>query len=589
MSNPLGRIDFFALETGEYLERLATLVATPSEPIADEFVRLCRALRGAALLAGPPAFTRTAAAYEAIAKAFRDGRLGWSPPLREQLGGAVEDMKRLVRRARDWNDTDAKVALQLAGTLEIIANPDGSHPMVDRSRQPDGLQPGVRAFVAREAAMVAGALGSLAHETVAPATEALQSVLRKMQSLRGLAALSDLPPLPELLDGIELAIGDLLRGIPRPPDSADLFATLARALTRAARDVAEHGKPLADAPEMMEAAAGLMRGFGRQDDVVLIDLLFAGGDTGAVLRRGTPPKREQTGGGASLERVTLAARLAQAGAQLERVPSDAGRLLLLYALLAALRGIVSPEGTGRDHVLSAISDAIHHGSAERSTARFTSLLRETADAMEHGAGETGDGTPRRTLDEIAADFRALMPTVRSPHSEPPGDDEPIISIDDLLAAPGPVVPPAAPEPIAAFAPAPPSPAVIDEIEIETRATETAVEPHTWFEQSFLTFTHLVRTRGLGPASLDELLGEPTVLPRGPIPGRTAAPTVATALADEGDIVPIEALLYRGRSALERANAVRLELEAAMRRRRADEDLKVLVRELLDLVPLALES
>jgi len=43
------------------------------------------------------------------------------------------------------------------------------------------------------------------------AHEPLQHVMRALQPLRGLAALSDLPPLPDLLEGIERSIGELSR------------------------------------------------------------------------------------------------------------------------------------------------------------------------------------------------------------------------------------------------------------------------------------------------------------------------------------------------------------------------------------------
>src|SRR5205807_934343 len=73
---PLGMSDFFALEAGEYLERLDGLLAKGSSPSADEIVRLARALRGSALMASQPAIARTAAGLEAAARAGRDGARG---------------------------------------------------------------------------------------------------------------------------------------------------------------------------------------------------------------------------------------------------------------------------------------------------------------------------------------------------------------------------------------------------------------------------------------------------------------------------------------------------------------------------------
>jgi len=59
---PLGMSDFFALEAGEYLERLDGLLAKGDNPSADEIVRLARALRGSALMANRHAIARTAGA-----------------------------------------------------------------------------------------------------------------------------------------------------------------------------------------------------------------------------------------------------------------------------------------------------------------------------------------------------------------------------------------------------------------------------------------------------------------------------------------------------------------------------------------------
>ena len=70
-----------------------------------------------------------------------------------------------------------------------------------------------------------------------------------MQSLRGLAELGELAPLPEILDGIELAVGDLTRLFAPPPGVDEVMAAAAHALTRISRDIAEHGRPDAEAEE----------------------------------------------------------------------------------------------------------------------------------------------------------------------------------------------------------------------------------------------------------------------------------------------------------------------------------------------------
>src|SRR5436309_2849219 len=91
------------------------------------------------------------------------------------------------------------------------------------------------------------------------APDPLQNILKTLQPLRGLAALNDLPPLPDLLEGIERAIGELDRArtaATSPPGGPDLFQAAATAIARAAREVAERGRPDPESAEF-QAFAGL--------------------------------------------------------------------------------------------------------------------------------------------------------------------------------------------------------------------------------------------------------------------------------------------------------------------------------------------
>src|SRR2546423_14600981 len=96
-SKPLGMSDFFALEAGEYLERLDALLTTGEGPNADELVRLARALRGSALMANQHAIARTAAALEALARAVREERRGLGREDQQPAvprGGGPQDLLR---------------------------------------------------------------------------------------------------------------------------------------------------------------------------------------------------------------------------------------------------------------------------------------------------------------------------------------------------------------------------------------------------------------------------------------------------------------------------------------------------------------
>src|SRR5881227_346088 len=120
-SKPLGMSDFFALEAGEYLERLDALLTTGEGPNADELVRLARALRGSALMANQHAIARTAAALEALARAVREERRAWDPQTQQLALRGVDDLKIFVRRAPAWSDADTAKAESLSQELEQLA------------------------------------------------------------------------------------------------------------------------------------------------------------------------------------------------------------------------------------------------------------------------------------------------------------------------------------------------------------------------------------------------------------------------------------------------------------------------------------
>src|SRR5712664_3910913 len=214
---PLGMSDFFALEAGEYLDRLDALLQPPAPPAAEELVRLARALRGSALMASQQAIARAAMGLEALARGVREGRRPWDAATKQIAIRAVDDLKIFVRKAASWTDADTAKAEALAAQLEQMA---GRPSAQVRAAEALGLDAGARAFVAREGAAIASALDRAAQALRANplAHDPLQRILKALQPLRGLAALNDLPPLPDLLEGIEQTIGEVGRtGTTAPP------------------------------------------------------------------------------------------------------------------------------------------------------------------------------------------------------------------------------------------------------------------------------------------------------------------------------------------------------------------------------------
>src|SRR5437660_129455 len=287
---PLGMSDFFALEAGEYLERLDTLLAVGDSPGADELVRLARALRGSALMANQHAIARTAAALEALARAVREERRAWDVQTKQLAVRGVDDLKIFVRRAPTWSDADTAKAEALSQELEQLA---GRPSAQVRAAEALGRDAGARAFVAREGAAIASALDRAAQALRANplAHDPLQQVLRALQPLRGLAALNDLPPLPDLLEGIERAIGDLNSAPSGDSGASELFQAAAGAIAKAAREVAERGRPDPEAAEFKLFATRLLQVTEPEQDVVPIANLYFADPGPHVVRRGTPPAR----------------------------------------------------------------------------------------------------------------------------------------------------------------------------------------------------------------------------------------------------------------------------------------------------------
>jgi hypothetical protein len=528
MTNSIGPAGFFALEAGECLDRLESLFGAPAGPPADEFLRTARILRGSALMANQPLLGRAAAGFEALARAVRDGARAWDPATREQASQAIEEYRVLVRRVPEWQENDAARAARLASLLDSLAGqgPAEAESIRRTEATPAELQTGVRAFVAREGALIASALDRAARaiRTAPDDREALYMVLRRMQSLQGLAELPELPPLPDILDGIELAIGDLSRLHAPPPGVDDVLEAAARALSRVARDIADRGTPEPDADEPRRFTALLLEAFAVERDVVPIERLYAAGDTDAMQRPPSVPQFAPVTPPGSLELVSLGEHLVQTAGRLEQAPSVTELDLRLYRLVGTLRAAAAPDGDPVGRALSRLARAAREGvaagTARRSREAFVSALRSTGEFL-RGAATVDRDRLAVEIERAARDIDAL-------------GAEPIVAIEDLgfKGAGG-----------AAPAPAP---------------------PRGRIENAFAAYGQLKRERGAGEPSLDALVQR-----------------------SEPPVVAIESLCYRGRGALVRAGELRREILARLGPGRGLVEVRSLLDELLDLVPLAL--
>jgi HPt (histidine-containing phosphotransfer) domain-containing protein len=377
-SSPLAMADFFALEAGEYLERLDALLAPEGAPAADEFVRLARALRGSALMASQTPIARAAAGLESLARSLREGRRGWDPGTRQVAIRAVDDLKILVRRVAAWTDADTAKAEGLGHELEQLS---GRPSALLRAAEAVGLDAGARAFVAREGAAIASALDrtAAAMRVGASARDPLQNVLRTLQPLRGLAALNDLPPLPDVLEGIERAITEVVRGAPQaaPAATPDFFQGAAAAIAQAAREVAERGRPDPDGPAFRAFAGHLAHFFDREPVIVSISDLYFDDAGPHIVQRGAGAAQA-----APLSRVEIVSHgehLRLAADAIERAPSATQRELRVHTLAGTFRALsVAGEGPlpkSLSRFVDAAREAVAGPCGARACALRTALRR----------------------------------------------------------------------------------------------------------------------------------------------------------------------------------------------------------------------
>jgi hypothetical protein len=552
MTNPLGTADFFALEAGECLDRLEQLVTGTTPPAAEEFLRMARVLRGSALMAGQAPIAKAAASLEALARTYRSHSPNWDSATREQAAQAIEEFRLLVRHVREWNEGDTERAGRLGRSLDSLAGQQGpgDTPASPPPAAPAELNAGVRAFVAREGALIASALDRAARMLRAsPAErEPLYNVIRKMQSLRGLAELGELAPLPDILDGIELAVGDLTRLFAPPPGVDEVMDAAAQALTRISRDVAERGRPEADAEEARRFTELLVRAFAVERDVVPIETLYYADDPAPFSHPVAQPHFAVPEPLGPLELVSHGEHLGQSADLIRMADSAIQRDLRLYRLLGTLRSAAAPSA---DPVAGALGifarsaqEALAAGVATRSVDDLVDRLREAGELL-RGVVETDD---RMLISRRLLDVAHRLDGLRSE-----AESDSVVPIESLTYdAEDDVVP------IESLAPAPKTAA-------PTPPASVQGDGPNGLELTFRTFGRLIKEQAATSPTFSALLG---------------------GTAEEAP-VPIGTLCYRGHAALQRANAVRDQIAVELGRDASLQSIQPLLQELLDLVPLAL--
>jgi hypothetical protein len=370
--------------------------------------------------------------------------------------------------------------------------------------------------------------------------EPLYNVIRRMQSLRGLAQLSDLSPLPEVLDGIELAVGDLTRLYAPPPGADEVMVAAAQALTRISRDVADGGRPDPESEEARRFTELLLRAFAVERDVIPIESLFLDGDPQPMTHPVSQPQFTPPEPLGPLELVSQGEHLCQSADLIAAARSSTERDLRLYRLLGALRTASSPSS---DPVAAALGifarsaqEALGAGVASHGISGLVQRMREAGQLL-RAVVESDD---RMLISRRLLDVAHRLDGLRA-QAESADQPVPIESLTYDVDA--------------------------DVVPIERLAPDSAEAGG--LEISYRTLERLAKERATTTGSLAALLG------------------VSPALAAEAPPVAIATLCYSGKAALQRADVVRQQIAAELARDATLASLQPLVQELLDLVPLAL--
>ncbi len=573
MSQRLGMAEFFAMEAAEYLERLDALVSAPGMPSGDEFQRLSRALRGAALMANQQPIAQASGALEQVARAVRDGTRSWDEATRQLAIRAVDDLKIFVRQVRYWTESDSRKARDLAAALEAIAG----RPARPSRATASGPDSGTRAFVAREGAAVASALDRTAKalEHQPASADLMQSILDVMQPLRGLASLADLPPMADLLEAVEWAVAEASTTAASPHASA-VFEAAAQALSQSTRQIASAGQADPEAEPVTRFASLLGKMLQLDRPVRAIESLFYDDGGPQIVERGTPPIAPARMGAVDL--VSHGEHLRQVADALDAAGTRAQRAFRVYALAETLRALErgddGPVVAAAAEFALAVRNAIGSGQALDDPATLTARLREAALVLSAAAQGPADDVAR-TLQGITARLAqpAVPPQPDLPDISAFAPDEPRTALEPELPDIGAFAPD---EPVTAPEPAPvrtaPPPAAVD------------VAPDTGDERpglagSLVRYRRYVAALGLDGGSLDELLAGPPA-----DPALTAVAAAEPAPIEEP--VAITTLCYAGTAALNRALSLQDRVRDTLA---AGDDATELIEEVFDLVKLSLTA
>ncbi|HET6701803.1 MAG TPA: Hpt domain-containing protein [Gemmatimonadaceae bacterium] len=342
MTSPVGLLDFFILEANDSIDRLDAAIsgAATGAPDIEVLLRHARTLRGSSTMARQNGIAEVAGGIERVARALRDREVTWSQGLHAALIAGVDDLKLLIRSVRNWSTADERRAQSRTAELARLA-PDAPR------RTPTPGSGGGSAFLVAETGDIADALEQIVRRP--SDRDALDSALRHVRTLRGVASIGDVPPLPEVVDAIERAAKPVELGVLTTPSVKQLALLTAAAmlLRRISTELGGGRRPDPGSPEVRQfaaAAAALAEEAPRADHIVPIAALFHG-DRGPHLVSTSPNPPTTPAERFRMEVVSQAEHLRRlvADARVAKDPASRDRLgrELRVALLALEAAAVS--------------------------------------------------------------------------------------------------------------------------------------------------------------------------------------------------------------------------------------------------------
>ena len=533
MSTPAASfLDFFVLEAGEYVERLDALLLRASDagPDSDALQRAARALRGSATMAKLSTFAELASSVEAVGRALRDGSIGWEPGVKGALTAAIDDLKILVRAARAWSPAEDQWARQRVAELAQFGK--SFAPVLPQQT----VRAGNQIYFANESNSIASGLDLVASRPD-DRTEAL-NVLQRVRAARGVAGITEVPALSAVLEATEGALRVVEQGEARlSSERITLLRSVANLLRAIAGGLTGGEQIKVDTPQyrsfLISLDAVLAESSGADRVIPIADLFFNDAGPHIVTVAPNPPTTP-------IQRFRM--EVVSLGEHLHRVIEDARR---------------ATDEIQREHARGQLGRALR---AIRATAASFGQMA-VAQTVEAYLERTGDLNVS-ALDAISSFAATISPAASAPTPAILPAVQPLRMSQAQRAVanigmPRAEAPPAAPmRHTPAAAPATPAPA----------PALSAPAAHARVFQAVQT-AEPERAPSLDQAiaAFDSLSNE-----------RFAAPTQL-----EDEVVPVDALLYRGRAALDRAMEIRDQL-----RRSNGPPAPALLEELYDLVELA---